>query len=189
MSIDEIKQTAPGLMREHSTTDFRSSGIARLIGMTAPALYRYVADRAELLTALIVDAYDDLGQAVAQARDRVPLDDPGSRFVTVAQAYRQWAKDEPQRFALILGLPVPGYHAPVEAPTTEAARRAMTQLKALFSEAARLGRPAPTDAARRRRHRRRLPRRRPARTHRRTRGVAMRVSAPIARNLVRRGST
>lgn len=147
-TIEEIKQTAMGLMREQGTTDFRFSDIARLMGMTAPALYRYFADRDELLTALIVDAYDDLGEAVAAARDRIPVDDPGGRFTAVAQSYRRWASEEPQRFALILGLPVPGYHAPEEGPTTEAARRAMAQLKALFYEAAQAGvlrRPMLTD--------------------------------------------
>lgn len=138
-TIEEIKQAALSLMREHGTTDFRFSDIARLMGMTAPALYRYFADRDELLTALIVDAYDDLGRAVAEARDVVPVDDAGGRFAAVAHSYRQWAHDEPQRFALILGLPVPGYHAPAEGPTTEAARRAMAQLKSLFYEAAQAG--------------------------------------------------
>ncbi|WP_162605632.1 TetR/AcrR family transcriptional regulator [Jiangella ureilytica] len=138
-TIEEIKQTALGLMREHGTTDFRFSDIARLMGMTAPALYRYFADRDELLTALIVDAYDDLGRAVADARDQVPLDDPGGRFTAVAHSYRRWAREEPERFALILGLPVPGYHAPEEGPTTEAARRAMAQLKSLFYEASQAG--------------------------------------------------
>ncbi|WP_162605702.1 TetR/AcrR family transcriptional regulator [Jiangella aurantiaca] len=138
-TVDEIKQTAMGLMREQGTTDFRFSDIARLMGMTAPALYRYFADRDELLTGLIVDAYDDLGEAVAEARDKVPLDDPGARFVAVAESYRRWAREEPVRFALIFGLPVPGYQAPEEGPTTEAARRAMAQLKALFYEAAQAG--------------------------------------------------
>ncbi|WP_158564239.1 TetR/AcrR family transcriptional regulator [Jiangella anatolica] len=138
-TIDEIKRTALGLMREQGTTDFRFSDIARLMGMTAPALYRYFADRDELLTALIVDAYDELGNAVAGPRDEIPVDDPGGRFVAVAESYRRWAREEPGRFALILGLPVPGYHAPEEGPTTEAAQRAMAQLKALFYEAAQAG--------------------------------------------------
>ena len=50
-------------MREQGTTDVRFTDIARVMGMTAPALYRYFADRDELLTALITDAYDDLGDA------------------------------------------------------------------------------------------------------------------------------
>ncbi|MGH8774346.1 MAG: TetR/AcrR family transcriptional regulator [Jiangellaceae bacterium] len=135
-TIGEIKDTAQRLMHEQGTTDVRFSDIAREMGMTAPALYRYFADRDELLTALIVDAYDDLADAVATARDRVAVDDPGGRLYAVAKAYRTWARREPQRFALILGMPVPGYAAPPEGPTTEAARRAMVQLKSLFFDAA-----------------------------------------------------
>ena len=135
-TIQEIKQTALQLMRTQGTTDLRFSDIAREMGMTAPALYRYFADRDELLTAMIVDAYNDLGEAVAKARDQVPVDDPTGRLYAVGQAYRAWARSEPQRFALILGMPVPGYSAPEEGPTTEAAQRAMAQLKALFFDAA-----------------------------------------------------
>jgi len=143
-TIDEIKHVATRLMREQGTTDLRFSDIAREMGMTAPALYRYFSDRDELLTALIVDAYDELGAAVAEAREKVPEDDIWGRFYAVASAYRSWARREPVRFALILGMPVPGYAAPEEGPTTEAAVRAMGQLKAIFfdaSDQSELGRP------------------------------------------------
>ncbi|WP_166354699.1 TetR/AcrR family transcriptional regulator [Phytoactinopolyspora limicola] len=143
-TIDEIKETALSLMREHGSTDIRFSDIARSMGMTAPALYRYFADRDELLTALIVDAFDDLGTTVAESRARASADDLSGSFLAVASAYRRWVNQEPQRFALIFGMPVPGYVAPDEGPTTEAARRAMAQLESLFAEAAArgmLGRP------------------------------------------------
>jgi len=139
-TIEEIKQTALQLMRENGTTDIRFSDIARIMGMTPPALYRYFADRDELLSALITDAYDDLGRAVARARDAVPERHIGGRWLAGAQAYRQWARNEPQQFSLIFGLPVPGYVAPDEGPTTEAARRAMSQLSSLFTDALRIGR-------------------------------------------------
>lgn len=138
-TVEEIKQVATQLMRDQGTTDLRFSEIAREMGMTAPALYRYFADRDELLTELIVDAYDELGDVVARARDAVPPDDIWGRFFAVSQAYRSWANREPVRFALILGMPVPGYAAPEEGPTTEAARRAMSQLRALFVDAAERG--------------------------------------------------
>jgi AcrR family transcriptional regulator len=138
-TIEEIKQVAAQLMRDQGTTDLRFSEIAREMGMTAPALYRYFADRDELLTALIVDAYNELGDVVARARDAAPADDVWGRFYGVTEAYRSWASREPVRFALILGMPVPGYAAPEEGPTTEAARRAMRQLKSLFFDAAELG--------------------------------------------------
>lgn len=138
-TIEEIKATALDLMREQQTTDIRFTDIARQMGMTPPALYRYFADRDELLTALITDAYDDLGRAVADSRDGAPAADIWGRWLGAAQAYRAWARQEPQRFALILGMPVPGYAAEEEGPTTEAAKRAMSQLSALFVDAAARG--------------------------------------------------
>jgi AcrR family transcriptional regulator len=139
-TIEEIKDTALRLIREQGSTDVRFSDIARAMGVTPPALYRYFADRDELLTAVIADAYDDLGDAVATARDALPEQDIPGRFMAIAQAYRAWASREPERFALIFGLPVRGYVAPEEGPTTEAARRAMAQLKSIFFEAAQRGR-------------------------------------------------
>jgi AcrR family transcriptional regulator len=138
-TIEEIKATALSLMREQHTTDVRFTDIARVMGMTPPALYRYFADRDELLTALITDAYDDLGDRVAASRDQVGESDIGGRWLAAAQAYRSWARHEPEQFALILGMPVPGYSADEEGPTTEAAKRAMNQLSALFIEAAQRG--------------------------------------------------
>ena len=139
-TIDEIKQTALRLMRESGTIDVRFSDIARAMDLTPPALYRYFADRDALLNALIADAYGALGREVAQARDAVPIDDLAGRFLVVAQAYRQWARREPQQFALIFGLPLPGYVAPQDGPTTEAARGAMAELSRLFLDARDRGR-------------------------------------------------
>jgi AcrR family transcriptional regulator len=134
-TIEEIKNTARTLMREHGTVDVRFVDIARAMDMTPPALYRYFADRDVLLSELITDAYNDLARCVAEARDAVAAADIAGGFMAVAQSYRQWARREPQQFALIFGLPVTGYTAPVDGPTTEAARRAMAQLSTLFIEA------------------------------------------------------
>jgi AcrR family transcriptional regulator len=138
-TIKEIQQTALQLMREQGTTDIRFTDIARVMGMTAPGLYRYYADRDHLLTDLIADAYRQLGSVVAAAREAVPDDDIGGRWLATASAYRQWARSEPQRFALILGMPVPGYTAPDEGPTTEAAAAAMAELAELFVRASTKG--------------------------------------------------
>jgi AcrR family transcriptional regulator len=147
-TIDEIKQTALRLMRDSGTIDIRFTDIARAMELTPPALYRYFADRDALLNELIADAYTTLGQEVATARDAVPEEDLFGRFLAVAQAYRHWARREPQQFALIFGLPLPGYVAPEDGPTTEAAKRAMAELSRLFLEArdhGKLGRPLLTD--------------------------------------------
>lgn len=138
-TIEEIKATALELMKETGTTDIRFTEIARVMGMTAPALYRYFADRDELLTALIADGYDALGRYIAERLAPVPEDDLAARWEAAAGGYRDWARDEPQQFALVLGMPVPGYCAPDEGPTTEAARRAMGQLSDMFVAAAHTG--------------------------------------------------
>ena len=85
-TIEEIKATALDLMREQHTTDVRFTDIARVMGMTPPALYRYFADRDELLTALITDAYDDLGGPGRRlARRRCPTADIGGRWLAAAR--------------------------------------------------------------------------------------------------------
>jgi AcrR family transcriptional regulator len=80
--------------------------------MVSSALYRYFASRDELLTALIIDAYDALGDvteaSTARTRDLPPL----ARWVTATSAIRGWAVDHPQDYALLYGSPVPGYAAP-----------------------------------------------------------------------------
>jgi AcrR family transcriptional regulator len=142
-TIEEIKQTALRLMREIGTIDVRFTDIARAMDLTPPALYRYFADRDALLNVLIADAYTALGGEVAQAREAVPPDDIAGRWMAVAQAYRHWARREPQQFALIFGLPVPGYVAPQDGPTTEAAQGAMAQLSSLFVDALEQGKLGP----------------------------------------------
>src|SRR4051812_48634710 len=94
-TIEEIKRTALALMHEHGTADLKFADIARAMDMTPPALYRYFADRDALLGELIADAYDQLGAAVAKGRDALPDEDVGGRFMAVAQAYRQWAREQP----------------------------------------------------------------------------------------------
>ena len=138
-TVEEIKEVARGLMREQGTTDVRFTDIAKEMGMTPPALYRYYADRDALLTDLIADGYRDLGRVVAEAREAVDPDDVVGRWFAVGKAYRDWARREPAQFALILGMPVPGYVAPEDGPTTDAARDAMAQLSEMFIRAAALG--------------------------------------------------
>jgi AcrR family transcriptional regulator len=134
-TLQEIKDTALAQMRELGTTEVRIADIARDMRMSPAGLYRYVDGRDGLLTALIADSFTDLAEAVERARDAVPADDVGGRLLAVAAAFRAWGLAEPQRFALILGPPVPGY-VPAEAgPAAEAAHRAMIALKSIAYEA------------------------------------------------------
>jgi AcrR family transcriptional regulator len=84
--------------------------VARELGMVSSAMYRYFKSRDELLTALIVEAYDSLGE-VAEAAS-VTSDKGFVRWQAVCRAIRTWALKHPHEYALIYGSPVPGYVAP-----------------------------------------------------------------------------
>src|SRR5271166_2987747 len=84
--------------------------VARELGMASSAMYRYFTSRDELLTALIVEAYDSMGEvAEAAAASGGAV---AKRFRTVCRAIRGWALEHPHEYALLYGTPVPGYRAP-----------------------------------------------------------------------------
>ena len=87
----------------------RCGRLARRSGSVSSAVYRYFPSRDELLTALIVEAYDELGDAV-EAADRAVRrqTDLAKRFRAVADAIRDWARDQPARVRTSLRLPRPG---------------------------------------------------------------------------------
>ena len=86
--------------------------IARGLGVASSAIYRHVANRDDLLTLLIVDAYDDLARAALSAVDE---EAPAARQLAgIATGMRHWAIANPARWALTYGSPVPGYSAPEE---------------------------------------------------------------------------
>ena len=80
--------------------------------MASSAVYRYFPSRDDLLTALIIDAYDALGEAAEKADAERPRADLLSRWQAACSAVRAWALAHPQEYALVYGSPVPGYVAP-----------------------------------------------------------------------------
>ncbi len=86
--------------------------VARQLGMASSAVYRYVASRDELLTLLIIEAYDSLGAAAERAERRVERSDLTGRWMATCRAVRAWARRHPHEYTLIYGSPVPGYAAP-----------------------------------------------------------------------------
>jgi AcrR family transcriptional regulator len=95
--------------------------VARELGMASSAVYRYFPSRDDLLTTLIIDAYDAIGAAAEQAEAAVSRTDLRSRWRAVCSATREWAVAHPHEYALVYGSPVPGYAAP-EATTGPASR-------------------------------------------------------------------
>lgn len=99
-------------LADGGAADLSVRAIARDLGMVSSAIYRYVASRDDLLTVLIVDSYDRLGETVEKAASGRGA--PGRRFLRVANAMREWAIANPHEWALLFGTPVPGYQAPQE---------------------------------------------------------------------------
>jgi AcrR family transcriptional regulator len=121
--------------------------VARELGMASSAIYRYFPSRDELLTQLIVDAYQSLGDAVVSADAACGPDDVGARWEAVCHALRTWAQARPQEYALVYGSPVPGYEAPLRT-VAPAARIPLTLLSILreAAESGRLALPEPSGA-------------------------------------------
>jgi AcrR family transcriptional regulator len=120
-TLAEIKARARAQMLETGTAGLALGAIARAMGMTPPALYRYYAGRDDLITALIVDAYSDLAASLRAVIATRPVDDYAGRLQAAMNQYRDWALARPIDFELIFGNPIPGYIAP-EAGTLPAAR-------------------------------------------------------------------
>ncbi len=106
---------AAGRAQLHRTgpSELSLRAVARDVGMVSSAVYRYFASRDELLTALIIAAYDELG-AAAEAADEAVEDrtDHLARWMATCKAIREWSVAHPHDYALIYGSPVPGYAAP-----------------------------------------------------------------------------
>jgi AcrR family transcriptional regulator len=128
----EIKRVA----REHLASDGAAAlslrAVARELDMASSAVYRYFSSRDELLTALIVDAYNSLGEAVEAAEASTRRKDMRKRWGSICHAIRDWARANPHEYALIYGSPVPGYAAPPD--TIAAAIRVPLAMTTILGE-------------------------------------------------------
>jgi AcrR family transcriptional regulator len=109
-----VKNVALNQLKAGRPAAVAINAIARELGVSGPALYRYFKNRDALLTALIKDAYDDLYEALARADD-------------LPRAYRAWALGQPHRYRLLFSAPLPGYDAH-QPELVDAARRSMALL-------------------------------------------------------------
>ena len=108
----EIKEEARRQLAATGADGLSLRAVARQVGMVSSALYRYYPSRDDLLTALIIDAYDAIGEAAeGAAAGAAPARE---RWAATCHAVRDWARANPHEYALIYGSPVPGYRAPQE---------------------------------------------------------------------------
>ncbi len=117
-------------------SDLSLRAVARDVGMVSSAVYRYFASRDELLTALIVAAYDSLGGHTEAHIESTSGQPAAVRWVEAALAIRSWALAHPHDYALIYGTPIPGYAAPDD--TVGSGTRVSRALVGIVREADRL---------------------------------------------------
>jgi AcrR family transcriptional regulator len=100
----DILQTARRALVQDGAEGVTLRAIARELGMTAPALYRYFPSREALLNQLVAEIYDELTADLRTARDAV--DDPVEQLLEVARRFRGWALRNPREFGLVFVYPI-----------------------------------------------------------------------------------
>jgi AcrR family transcriptional regulator len=135
----EIKDVARRLIERDGAAALSLREVSRELGMGASTLYRYFRNRDELLTALIIDAFNQIGEAAedADAAARAAGADCGARWLAACRAVRGWALAHPHEFALVYGSPVSGYEAPED--TVGPATRITGVLAAILYDAVASG--------------------------------------------------
>jgi AcrR family transcriptional regulator len=131
-----ILSAASKRVAEDGANDLSLRAVARDVGMVSSAVYRYFASRDELLTALIIEAYDSLGDHVEEHVESTRLHPAGERWVEAAMAIRSWALGHPNDYALLYGTPIPGYAAPDD--TVAPGTRVSSALVSIVREADRV---------------------------------------------------
>ena len=130
--LADVSRIARKHLAESGAPGLSVRAIARELGLASSALYRYYPSRDALLTQLIVESYNELGDAVEIAEAACERADVVSRFRASAHAVRDWARSNPNEYALIYGSPVPGYTAPQH--TVDPATRVAAVLSSILAD-------------------------------------------------------
>ena len=133
-TLAEIRSEARRLLIDGGEAAVSLRAVARQMGLTPAALYRYVDSHEELMRQLSVDIHDDLIAALDAARDETPSAPAADRLRAVSRRFRSWALAHPIEFGLVFANPM---QAIWEQPCSdlEAAGQRMGQVFAeLFGE-------------------------------------------------------
>lgn len=133
-TVDEILGVARRQLVASGPTGISLRAIAREMGMTAPALYRYFDSLEDLVAALVAACYDDLTAAIVAERDTYADQPVGVRMIACSRAFRRWALAHTPEFSLLFGTPIPELSTDPEGPSEEAGRRFGAVFGALFVE-------------------------------------------------------
>ncbi|GAA1340201.1 TetR/AcrR family transcriptional regulator [Saccharothrix algeriensis] len=97
----DIRRQARALLVANGRDAVTLRAIAREMGITAPALYRYYDSREDLLHHLADDICTDLASELDDDLAAIPDDDVTAQVHAVCRGFRRWALAHPQEFALV----------------------------------------------------------------------------------------
>ena len=116
-TTQEIIETARRLLVTEGPEGASLRAIAREMGMTAPALYRYFESHEDLLRHVVGSIFMDLADwvrsAIQHAAEGAPAHVSSSEVMALkltagCRAFRSWTLEHVPEFSLIFGSPLPG---------------------------------------------------------------------------------
>jgi AcrR family transcriptional regulator len=105
-TMAEIRTEARALLATEGIPGVSLRAVARRMGLTPAALYRYVDSHEELLDGMSADIHRDLVADLERARDALDPSQPGERLLAVSRAFRAWALARPREFSLVFANPM-----------------------------------------------------------------------------------
>lgn len=100
----DIRRTARKLLVERGPEAVTLRAIARQLGITAPALYRYYGSRDDLVEHLRLDVVADLASELAEELAGLP-DDGAVQLFAICRGFRRWALTHTKEFTLVFASP------------------------------------------------------------------------------------
>lgn len=153
----EIIETARKLLVEQGPEAISLRAIAREMGMTAPALYRYFGSHEELLRHVVANIFTEIADHVRTAIGAVAEtvgpqlteeEVMAIKMMAGCRQFRAWALEHVPEFSMLFGSPVPGLDPVVDDPTVRCGREFGRVFLDLFTELYRrrpFGIPADSD--------------------------------------------
>ena len=102
-ALEEIRRHGYEQIATGGPTALSLNGIAKAMGMSGPAMYRYFSSRDELLATLVTESYEDLADSLEAAAAAAQDAPPETRLRAAIDAYRAWARSSPHRYRLVFG--------------------------------------------------------------------------------------
>ena len=113
-TTDEIKETARRILVAEGPEAVSLREIARQMGMTAPALYRYFGSREDLIRHVVGDIFSEIAddiRAAAMEAGQASGGDVTAKLIAACRQFRRWALTHREEFGLLFGTPLPALEA------------------------------------------------------------------------------